>query len=74
MIDSQIPDGFYKDKYGCISKKECTCGKINCDVDNCNDCKNIEKIGWICPNCKKGNNPSNLTCPCTLINQLKNGI
>ena len=62
-----IPDGFYKDENGIISKKECSCGKINQDIDNCTDCnpkKNIGISGWICPVCGRGCSPQESYCSC----------
>lgn len=63
-----IPDGFYKTPEGTIAKKECSCGKKNEAIDNCETCKPKKGMfgmtGWICPACGRGNSPFSSSCPC----------
>jgi hypothetical protein len=65
-----IPEGFYKDpKTGAIICKECSCGKKNSEIENC-DCQKITTTsagltGWVCPVCGRGNSPFSGSCPCT---------
>ncbi len=67
FTQKNIPDGFYKDKQGACMKKECSCGKTNEEVDDCETCNiKISNItGWVCPLCKRGNSPYSAICPCT---------
>ena len=68
-----IPEGFYKDpKTGMITCKQCSCGKKNQQMDECETCKPKGMLGWICPVCGRGNSPFSSSCPCVIFQQFPN--
>jgi len=68
--NENIPEGFYKDpKTGAITSKQCSCGKKNQQMDDCECQKPKGMLGWVCPVCGRGNSPFSSSCPCVSFSQ-----